>query len=150
MVDPYADCMSEEEYLRNRNNADQILPNLYLSGMQPTFRLDYLKELKIDVIFTAADSIDPSFPNDFEYKVLEVDDDASVDLLKHFPSAIEFIQARIDQGKTVLVHCAAGVSRSASVVTSFVMHKLGLRRDEALAFVRKSRPAVHPNDGFMA
>jgi hypothetical protein len=48
----------------------------------------------------------------------------------------------------VLVHCAAGVSRSGSVVIDFVMHDMGISFQAAKALVRKSRPDVRPNVAF--
>ena len=51
-------------------------------------------------------------------------------------------------GATVLVHCHAGVSRSASVVIGYLMYKEGLTWQEALDEVMDARPAVMPNQGF--
>jgi hypothetical protein len=48
----------------------------------------------------------------------------------------------------VLVHCAAGVSRSGSVVIDYVMHALGLDFQAAKTLVRSSRPEVRPNASF--
>ena len=50
----------------------------------------------------------------------------------------------------MLVHCAAGVSRSASTVIAYVMKKQGMSRDDAYAFVKKCRPGIYPNTGFRA
>ena len=44
--------------------------------------------------------------------------------------------------------CGAGISRSATVVVGFLMHKLGLGFEDALAMVRAVRPRVQPNKGF--
>jgi protein-tyrosine phosphatase len=43
---------------------------------------------------------------------------------------------------------AAGMSRSASVVIMYVMVKHNCGFEEALEFVKKSRPCVIPNEGF--
>lgn len=48
----------------------------------------------------------------------------------------------------VAVHCMVGVSRSASVVIAYFIKKYGLSRDEAMSFVRCTRPVVQPNPGF--
>jgi protein-tyrosine phosphatase len=62
---------------------------------------------------------------------------------------VAFIDKQRRAGRTVYVHCFAGVSRSAMVVTAYYMHEKGWTRDEALAFVRTRRPQVRPNPAFM-
>jgi dual specificity phosphatase 12 len=48
----------------------------------------------------------------------------------------------------LLVHCMAGISRSATAVIAFLMMKYKMSRDSALAEV-KSKRRVNPNDNFM-
>ncbi len=48
----------------------------------------------------------------------------------------------------VLVHCYAGVSRSASVVIGYLMWKRGWGFQRAYDHVRKARPCISPNYGF--
>lgn len=48
----------------------------------------------------------------------------------------------------MLVHCQAGVSRSASVVIAFIIKKFKVDFTEALSFVQSKRKAVNPNQGF--
>lgn len=48
----------------------------------------------------------------------------------------------------VLVHCAMGVSRSASSVIMYIMKKFGISYDNALRYVQKRRVKVDPNSGF--
>jgi hypothetical protein len=50
----------------------------------------------------------------------------------------------------VLVHCTLGISRSASIVTSYLMLAGRLRLGDALALLRTARRWVKPNDGFEA
>ena len=49
----------------------------------------------------------------------------------------------------VLVHCFAGVSRSSTIVMSYLMKKLGMTFKEVLDYVRKKRWVVNPNPGFV-
>ena len=58
------------------------------------------------------------------------------------------LKEMLDKQGSVLVHCAAGVSRSGSVVIDFVMHALSLDFHAAKALVCKSRPEVNPNVAF--
>jgi len=46
------------------------------------------------------------------------------------------------------VHCAAGISRSSSVVCAFLMATESLTFEQALEEVKKARPFVSPNMGF--
>jgi protein-tyrosine phosphatase len=41
-----------------------------------------------------------------------------------------------------------GISRSAAVVTGFLMEEMNLNYDTALRYVRTNRPKVNPNRGF--
>jgi hypothetical protein len=61
---------------------------------------------------------------------------------------VEWIDTQRRAGVTVYVHCRNGVSRSGLLVTAYIMHEKNLSRDEALAFVRRKRPGLHPHSAF--
>lgn len=71
-----------------------------------------------------------------------------VNLIKHFPTALSFIKDALRQGGTILIHCYAGISRSATVVIAYLMQESCMPFFEAMSFVRKRRPIVFPNFGF--
>ena len=48
----------------------------------------------------------------------------------------------------ILVHCAAGASRSATVVIAYIMWIKKMPFKEALEFVHKKRQIVRPNPAF--
>ena len=62
---------------------------------------------------------------------------------------VEFVDAQRHAGRTVYVHCVAGISRSGMVVVAYLMFRNKWTRDEALAFVRTKRDVVRPNPAFM-
>ena len=62
--------------------------------------------------------------------MIEINDHNKEDISSHFNTAFEFIDAKLAQGN-VLVHCANGISRSPTIVMSYIMRKRGVSFDEA-------------------
>jgi protein-tyrosine phosphatase len=60
--------------------------------------------------------------------------------LQDMLQAIEFVDSARAQGRKVLVHCAAGQGRSATVVAAYLMYKEGMTSNEAMAWIRRVRP----------
>lgn len=60
----------------------------------------------------------------------------------HFKEFISYVTRHIDSGRSVLVHCRAGMGRTNIMLASFLVHHLGLDPNSALDRVRISRP-VH-------
>jgi len=81
--------------------------------------------------------------------VLKGEDDDLFNLLEHFDEVFEFIDEAHKKEGVVLVHCMAGVSRSATIVVSFLMKKYQLSFDAALRKTKNARPVVSPNPGFV-
>ncbi len=54
------------------------------------------------------------------------------------------------QGKNILIHCAAGISRSASFTIAYFMRERKIGFQAALEYVRSKRKCIHPNSGFRA
>lgn len=70
-------------------------------------------------------------------------------LIEHFATTYKFISNALAEGGSVFIHCAMGKSRSATVLTAYLMRNLKISRDKALAMIRETRPFVEPNDEFM-
>ncbi|KAL2833391.1 protein-tyrosine phosphatase-like protein [Aspergillus cavernicola] len=87
----------------------------------------------------------------YQHHRIEVDDVEDENLLEHFPSTIKFIQSGLDAGGGVLVHCAMGKSRSATICIAYLLHcqRSALTPQSALALLREIRPLCEPNSGFM-
>jgi hypothetical protein len=77
-------------------------------------------------------------------------DEVQVDIRRHFTACHNFIDnAYLEGDGAVLVHCGAGVSRSGSIVLSYLMKTFGLTLHDAFVICKPLRPKLHPNCGFM-
>ena len=55
----------------------------------------------------------------------------------------------IDNNERIVVHCHAGISRSATAVIAYIMKTLRMTLNEAMKFVQTRRHVVCPNFSFM-
>ena len=55
----------------------------------------------------------------------------------------------VNSGGTVLLHWAAGISRSGSMMVAYVMVKEKMTFEDALKYVQERRKKVCPNEGFV-
>lgn len=132
------------------NEISCVLPNLYLSGKCFADDKAIHDKYNIRSIINVDDRCVNFFENDNEYTyfVIKEIDSPSTDLKKYFQSSTEFIQREISLGKSVLVHCGAGVSRSATIVLAYLMGVEKMSLDDALEFLQDKRSVVQPNIGF--
>lgn len=84
------------------------------------------------------------------YLKFELEDEESQSISQCFEPAHEFIleSKRAATPGGVLVHCYAGVSRSATIVISYLMKHHRMSYSEARKYLRSKRPCICPNPGF--
>ncbi|XP_036410612.1 dual specificity protein phosphatase 12 [Megalops cyprinoides] len=96
------------------------------------------------------DSEEPQLRGSFRTKFVYALDEAVTDLLSSLDGCVRFISDAIDApSAAVLVHCHAGQSRSAAVVTAFLMKSCKLTLSDAYARLQQVKPDVKMNDEFL-
>ncbi len=125
-------------------NISKITDKLYLGNYDSAMFKTNLKKLGITHILICGKDLEELYPKDFTYLTLRLDDSFSEDILSHFSRSIEFI----DTSNIVLVHCLAGVSRSATIVIAYLMSKYKVKAKTAIEFVKNKRNLINPNINF--
>lgn len=142
-----------EDSYPEREPPDEIVPRLFLGSLNSASSLDMLKALQIKHILVCGSFL-PIFHTHPEenwpirYHRLPLADSVDEDIVRYLTSGCQFIDDCISRGEGILVHCAAGVSRSASVVLAWLMKNKGYSYDEAFIFVRRKRSCINPNSRF--
>ena len=85
----------------------------------------------------------------YVYKNVEILDVDESDVRKEFDNCFEFIEEARKAGG-VLVHCNAGVSRSATVVIAYLMQNQRKSFPDAHNYVKERRSCIKPNTGFVS
>eukprot|EP01098_Paradermamoeba_levis_P015499 TRINITY_DN7922_c0_g1_i1.p1 TRINITY_DN7922_c0_g1~~TRINITY_DN7922_c0_g1_i1.p1 ORF type:complete len:155 (-),score=19.66 TRINITY_DN7922_c0_g1_i1:72-536(-) len=127
---------------------NQVEERLFIGGLNAVGTA-VLKKYSITHVVNLS-GCDLKYPQNIKSKVVLVADFEKTNIYQHFDPCHDFIDKAHAEGGVVLVHCAAGISRSCSIVCAYLMKSKKLRFQEALEKVKKARPIVCPNYGFQA
>ncbi|CAD8199920.1 unnamed protein product [Paramecium pentaurelia] len=122
---------------------------LWLGDYTAAINQQLLKQKNIKTVLTVASGLNVKYPpnSDIVHKVYNILDIESCNIKRIWGDTYQQIDEGLQKGG-VLVHCAAGVSRSAATVIAYLMRKQGMSFQEAFQFARLKRSVVCPNFGF--
>ncbi len=132
------------EQVRGHRWFDEITPQLWLGGA-PTYARDY--QFLLDHGITAVLNIRAEREDDLQHyqhhdihhlqlKVLDV----TIPPLPIIEQGVAWIRDEVAQGRTVLVHCAKGRGRSATLVAAYLMKTEGMSFADVKALMTQKRP----------
>jgi protein-tyrosine phosphatase len=131
--------------------------NIYIGTYLDSNNELFLRERGITCILNCADEFPnpPSFfllPGNAKYEwyrvpiVDDVADELTEDRLREGAAKIK---EWISDGKKVLVHCHAGISRAVSTVMTYYMVYKGWSYDVAYSHIKQRRPQMFPHPNFL-
>jgi len=131
-------------------HADEITEQLWLGSEEAAQDADSLRKHGITHIFVPAHGTSsgppPLHQGAFQYKIWPVIDVPGYPIIRCFPAFVEAIE-KLAPGEKALVHCVAGVSRSAAVVAAYLIKRNQEGRrpwevDGTYSYIRRRRKVV--------
>lgn len=120
-------------------------PFLYLGSV---FELATSLQMNRNIKYVLNCTRDIDVPDGVTSMRVPVSDDPMEDISSYFIPAIEFIEkARKNDDGCIFVHCYAGISRSTTIVTAYLVYR-GMTLKTALSHILSLRPRICPNEGF--
>jgi protein-tyrosine phosphatase len=136
----------------NTNPADEIIPGLWLGNIIASQSGEFLEEKGIKAVFNCTKNI-PFVEGHRSLYRIPVDDNLQTEELRNMElmSFEAVYKLRLEHKKgPVLVHCHAGMQRSACVVAMYLIAINGLKVEESIAYIKQRRPiAFTPSANFL-
>lgn len=128
----------------------KIFDWLFLGSFENALNHKELDTLGIkNILNCTVECIDHNVPDKINYLQLKILDEEDFDIFSFFEEANDFIYKVKRRGEKILVHCKFGISRSSSVIISYMVKKMGFTVDGAFEFIQGKRKMANPNKGFM-
>ena len=121
--------------------AKEIRPGLWIGSEGDSASPKFMAAHDIAFVVNCSKTIPFTVVPGVEYYRIPVDDapDNGSVILSHWPVVVRAIDSVLDRGKGVLVHCRAGMQRSAATVAAYLMYKYGLSAKNAMAAIKSRK-----------
>ena len=134
--------------------ANHICDHIFLGSEKCASDFNFFEKNNITKVLIIGKLIERYFESNpqMTYKQIEINDESTENIRQHFEECFAFIENRIkDNGEpegNILIHCVAGVSRSATITIAYLMKRYSLTFTDSFNFVKQKRQIVDPNPGF--
>jgi len=123
-------------------NANEIVPRVWLGNRFAAWDEKWLKQNNITVIFNCTKDL-PFAPSAITRYRVPVDDNLQAEeinnMTKWSPEIAYKVFREYKAGKNILIHCAAGMQRSAAVMTFFLITLTGESAPVIMSHIRRKR-----------
>jgi len=134
------------------NNADEIIPGLWLGNAHASMDETFLKNAKIQVVFNCTKDLPFHQSIRRRYRV-PVDDNLKPEEIRNMElwsyEIVLKMYHEYKEGRPIFVHCAAGMQRSPAAIAMFLIATQHIPSEQAKAFIKQKRPiAFYPSANF--
>lgn len=136
-------------YFENAWEANEIMDGIYLGALSSSYNKEELKKKRITHVVSVLAGYDPPFPGEFNYMVINALDNNNSKLIDVFDEVNAFIADAIMNNENVLIHCAYGRSRSATITAAYLIHTFGMDVERVLSVLKSKRSIVEPNANYI-
>jgi protein-tyrosine phosphatase len=126
-----------------------IRGELYLGGRASTVDEDELLSRKVThVVSLTTEDVELPGKN-LKQLHIRLEDAGESDLLGNFERIFDFVEDARANHTAILIHCEAGISRSATSVIAYLIKYHNMSLLEAFQFTKERRRIINPNTGFV-
>lgn len=129
------------------SNMDLIVSTIYLTGMYGLTKENF-RDCKIGLVINATIEYPLIRSSTVESYRVPVEDDPDDNISIYFEDVVDLIESMRRNGRSTVIHCAAGVSRSATIVLAYLLKYSNLTLHEAFILTYATRPCIRPNMAF--
>jgi protein-tyrosine phosphatase len=124
-----------------------ITDHIFIGSIGDASSSEFINKNNIKGVLNVASELDrDDATTQCLYKHIKTADSVNQNIRKYFDEAFDFIDS-VDG--PVLVHCAAGISRSATIVIAYLMKKYKIPMMAAFDYVKAHRSIINPNFHFI-
>jgi hypothetical protein len=124
------------------NPADEIVPGLWLGNRTAALDSQWIDEKGIKCVFNCTKDI-PFLPQVQRKYRVPVDDNLQADEIRNLElwsyEVVMKMTREYATGQPMLVHCAAGMQRSAACVAMFLIASKGFTPEESISYIQEHR-----------
>ena len=121
---------------------------LFQGGIQPLKDKKWIKDNKITAVVSVLLEETVKLGSSIPHLVVPVMEEGNYDIYQYFDTAYKFIEENLTSGKNVYIHCYAGMTRSSTITTAFLMKYKKLKFDEAFKYLKSKRSIAKLNKPF--
>lgn len=134
------------------NPADEILPGLWLGNRSAALNESWLHEKGIKCVFNCTKDI-PFTPSIQRKYRVPVDDNLQAEEIRNLElwsyEIVYKLTREFKTGQPILVHCAAGMQRSAACIAMFLVATKHMSPSQAISYIQERRSiAFRPYANF--
>ena len=121
--------------------AKEIRPGLWIGSEGDSQNPEFMRRNNIAFVVNCSKNIPfKDVPGVDQYRIPIDDSTSNSDIiLSHFPIVVRAIDTVLQRGKGVLVHCRAGMQRSAATVAAYLMYKYNMTASNAMAAIKSRK-----------
>lgn len=128
------------------SSQNEIMKNLWIGDYKSALNQDFLIKNNIKLIINCSKTLDfTELENIIKIRLSMNDDRKEISdkkMIELFPTVYKTIDNNLKHNNGVLVHCKAGMQRSATIVALYLMRKYNKKFEEVKNIIRNKRNIV--------
>ena len=124
------------------SNQDLIIKNLWLGNHKSSLDKEFLLKNKIKLIINLSKDLPFTDLNIDKFRISIHDNrslESDIGMIQNFYHTYNLIDNKLSKNESVLIHCRAGMQRSAALLALYLMKKNNLSFDKVKPIIKKKR-----------